>query len=163
MELARALMFSARVPQFIPNRPGFTDLAQGTPESLVAESLRKEGVMGTGGGAFTAGASVSRLEQAVALVRALRLDAQAKALANSNVTSGGQVLTDNAQIPGTLRGYVQLALDKGLMEAFPAEVKQIAPGQFQALPGPRFEPDRIVKRAEFLNPASRLINVMFGE
>ncbi|HWT01546.1 MAG TPA: S8 family serine peptidase [Pyrinomonadaceae bacterium] len=163
MELARALMFSARVPQFIPNRPSFTDLAQGTPESLVAESLRREGVMGVSGGAFTAGASVSRLEQAVAIVRALRLDAQAKALANSNVTSGGQVLTDNAQIPGPVRGYVQIALDRGLMEAFPAEVRQVAPGQFQAFPGPRFEPNRMVRRAEFLNPASRLINVMFGE
>jgi serine protease AprX len=119
--------------------------------------------MGTGGGAFGPRVSVSRLEQAVALVRALRLDAQAKALANTNVTSGGTVLTDNAQIPASMRGYVQLALDRGLMEAFPAEVKQVAPGQFQAFPGPRFEPSRIVKRAEFLNPASRLINLMFGE
>jgi hypothetical protein len=91
------------------------------------------------------------------------MDAQAKALANSNVTSGGQVLVDNAQIPGNLRGYVQIALDKGLMEAFPASVREVAPGQFQALPGPRFEPSRIVKRAEFINPASRLINLMFGE
>ena len=163
IELARALMFAARVPQYIPNRPSFTDLAQGTPEALVAESLKKEGVMGTSEGGFGPGVSVSRLEQAVALVRALRLDAQAKALANSDVTSGGNVLTDNAQIPAPLRGYVQLALDRGLMEAFPAEVREIAPGQFQAIPGPRFEPDRIVKRAEFLNPASRLINLMFGE
>jgi len=119
--------------------------------------------MGTGAGSFSPSTPVSRLEQAVALVRALRLDPQAKALANSNVTAGGQVLTDNAQIPGSLRGYVQIAIDKGLMEAFPAEVRQIAPGQFQAIPGPRFEPSRIVKRADFLQPASRLINLMFGE
>jgi len=103
------------------------------------------------------------LEEAVALVRALRMDAQAKALANTNVTFGGQTLIDNSQIPGNLRGYVQLALDKGLMEAFPAEVKQIGPGQFVALPGPRFEPARGVKRSEFINPASKLINLMFDE
>jgi serine protease AprX len=163
MELGRALMFAARVPQFIPNQPSFSDVAVGTPDALIVESLRREGVMGTGGGAFGPSVSVSRVEQAVALVRALRMDAQAKALANSNVTSGGTVLSDNAQIPGNLRGYVQIALDKGLMEAFPAEVRQIAPGQFQALPGPRFEPNRFVKRSEFLNPASRLINLMFGE
>jgi serine protease AprX len=163
MELGRALMFAARVPQFIPNQPSFNDLAAATPEALVAESLRREGVMGTSGNSFGPGVAVSRLEQAVALVRALRLDAQAKALANSNVTSGGQVLVDNAQIPGSLRGYVQLAIDKGLMAAFPAEVREVAPGQFQALPGPRFEPNRAVKRAEFLDPASRLINLMFGE
>ena len=163
MELGRALMFAARVPQFIPNQPSFADLTPATPEALIAESLRREGVMGTGAGSFAPSTPVSRLEQAAALVRALRLDAQAKALANSDVTSGGQVLTDNAQIPGSLRGYVQIAIDKGLMEAFPAEVRQIGPGQFQAIPGPRFEPSRVVKRAEFLHPTSRLINLMFGE
>jgi serine protease AprX len=163
MELGRALMFAARVPQFIPNQPGFSDLSVGTPDALVAESLRREGVMGTSGAAFGPAVSVSRLDEAVALVRALRQDAQAKALAGSNVTFGGQVLVDNAQIPAALRGYVQIALDRGLMEAFPAEMRQVAPGQFQALPGPRFEPGRNVKRVEFLNPASRLINLMFGE
>ena len=163
IELARAVMFGARVPQYIPNRPSFTDISTGTPEALIAESLKREGVMGKDGATFGPSTPVSRLEQAVALVRALRLDATAKSMANSNVTSGGQVLTDNAQIPGPLRGYVQLALDRGMMEAFPAEVRQIAPGQFQALPGPRFEPARIVKRAEFLSPASRMLNLMFGE
>ena len=152
MELGRALMFAARVPQFIPNQPSFADLSPGTPDALVAESLRREGVMGIDAGSFAPSAPVSRLEQAVALVRALRLDTQAKALANSNVTSGGQVLTDNAEIPGNLRGYVQIAIDRGLMESFPAEVRQIGPGQFQAMPGPRFEPNRVVKRAEFLQP-----------
>lgn len=163
MELGRALMFAARVPQFIPNQQSFSDIAVGTPEALVAESLKREGVMGMGAGTFGPMSSVSRLEEAVALVRALRLDAQAKALANTNVTFNGTVLSDNAEIPASLRGYVQIALDKGLMEAFPAEVRQVAPGQFQALPGPRFEPSRNVLRAEFLNPASRLINLMFGE
>jgi serine protease AprX len=163
MELGRALMFAARVPQFIPNQPSFSDVVAGTPDALISESLKREGVMGATNGAFGPAVSVSRLEQAVALVRALRLDAQAKSLANSNVTFGGTVLSDNAQIPGNLRGYVQIALDRGLMEAFPAEVREVAPGQFQALPGPRFEPSRNVKRVEFLNPASRLINLMFGE
>ncbi len=165
MELGRAVMFAARVPQFIPNQPSFSDVVVGTPDALVSESLRREGVMGASGATFVPNASVSRLDMAVALVRALRLDAQAKAQANTTVTdpATGQPIIENAQIPGNLRGYVQLALDKGLMEAFPAEMRQVAPGQFQALPGPRFEPNRNVKRAEFLNPASRLINLMFGE
>lgn len=165
MELGRALMFAARVPQFIPNQPSFSDVGFGTPDALVSESLKKEGVMGTSGGAFGPAASVSRLDMAVALVRALRMDAEARAKTNTTVTdpTTGQPIIENAQIPGNLRGYVQIALDKGLMEAFPAEMRQVAPGQFQALPGPRFEPSRNVKRAEFLNPASRLINLMFGE
>jgi serine protease AprX len=163
MELGRALMLGARVPQFLPKLATFTDLAAGSPEALIAESLRREGVMGLDGTSFGPTAPVSRLDQAVALVRALRLDARARALAGTTVTSGGVALTDNSQIPSGLRGYVQIALDKGLMQAFPAEVRQVAPGQFLALPGPRFEPSRVVARVEFLDPMTRLLSLMFGE
>jgi hypothetical protein len=41
---------------------------------------------------------------------------------------------------------VQLAINKGLFEAFPAEVRQIGPGQFEVIPGPRFEPATTVNR-----------------
>lgn len=163
IELGRAVMLGARVPQYIPNQASFTDLTVGTPEALFAESLRKEGVLGLTGTTFGAATQVNRLEQAVALVRALRLDSQAKALAGTTVTSGGQPLVDNAQIPSALRGYVQLAIDKGLMPAFPAEVREVAPNQFVALPGPRFEPSRVVTRAEFVSPISKLMSLMFGE
>lgn len=163
MELARAVMFGARVMQYLPAQPNFVDLTPGSSEALVVESLKREGVMGTNGAAFGPTAQVARLELAVALVRALRLDAQARALANTNVTSNGQVLTDNAQIPGALRGYVQIALDRGVLEAFPAEVREIAPGQFQVIPGPRFEPNTLVKRVDFLNPMLKVLNLMFGE
>jgi serine protease AprX len=164
MELGRALMFGARVPQFIPSQPSFQDVAVGTPDALIAESLKREGVMGTGGEAFGSGTSVSRLEMAVALVRALRMDAQAKAKANTAVKdpTTGQDLIDNAEIPAALRGYVQIAIDKGFLEVYQASVEQ-TPAGYVARPGPRVEPNRIVTRAEFLNPASRLINLMFGE
>ncbi|HJQ69955.1 MAG TPA: S8 family serine peptidase [Blastocatellia bacterium] len=163
IEMARALVMAARVPQYIPNQPSFTDIAAGTPNALFAESLKREGVMGVGATTFGAAAEVNRLEQAVALVRALRLDAQARALANSTVTSAGQPLVDNAQIPGAMRGYVQIAIDRGVMQAFPAELREVAPGQFQALPGPRFEPATKVKRADFIAPVLKTINIMFGE
>jgi serine protease AprX len=162
-ELARALMLGARVPQYIPNRASFTDVAAGTPEALFAESLRKEGVMGVSGTTYGGSAPVKRLEQAVALVRALRLDRDAQALAGTTVTTGGQPLTDNADIPSGVRGYVQLALDRGLLQAYPAEVRQIGPGQFVAVPGPRFEPARQVKRGEFVPAMVKLIVSMFGE
>ena len=162
-ELARALMMGARVPQYIPNRPSFTDVATGTPEALFAESLRKENVMGTSGATFGGSAQVNRLEQAVAMVRALRLDKEARQLAGTVVTTGGKPLTDNADIPSAQRGYVQLALDRGLLQAYPAEIKQIAPGQFVAVPGPRFEPSRPVKRVEFVPSMVKLIVNMFGE
>ncbi|HKO96766.1 MAG TPA: S8 family serine peptidase [Pyrinomonadaceae bacterium] len=162
-ELGRALMLGARVPQYIPNTGGFSDLAVGTPESLFAESLRKEGVMGVTGSTFGGNTQVNRLESAVALVRALRLDSQAKALAGTTVTSGGQPLVDNLQIPSALRGYVQLAIDRGLLAAYPAEVREIAPNQFVALPGPRFEPTRVVTRGEAIAPITKLMSLMFGE
>ncbi|HEX7318670.1 MAG TPA: S8 family serine peptidase [Pyrinomonadaceae bacterium] len=162
-ELARALMLGARVPQYIPNRPSFTDLVTGTPEALFAESLRKEGVMGTSVTTFGGSAQVNRLEQAVALVRALRLDKDAKALAGTTVTTGGKALTDNADIPSAMRGYVQLALDRGLLQAYPAEIRQLGPGQFVAVPGPRFEPARTVRRGEFVPAMVKLIVTMFGE
>jgi serine protease AprX len=163
MELARALMFGARVMQYLPNNPTFSDIAANTTDALIAESLKKEGVMGTSGATFGPTERVNRLEAAVAFVRALRLEAQAKALANTTVTAGGQPVIDNAQIPGALRGYVQIAIDRGVLEAFPAEVREVAPGQFQALPGPRFEPARAVKRGEFINPMVKVINILFGE
>ncbi|HEX8844623.1 MAG TPA: S8 family serine peptidase [Pyrinomonadaceae bacterium] len=163
MEMARALMFSTHVMQYLPNRQSFTDIAPGTPEELIAESLKREGVMGVTGTTFDGATEVNRLEESVAIVRALRLDAQARALANTDVKVGGVTITDNAQIPASLRGYVQLALDKGYMETFPAEIKQIGPGQFQALPGPRFEPTRAVKRVEFINPATKLLKDTYGE
>jgi hypothetical protein len=163
MEMARALMLAARVPQFLPDRPSFSDLAEGGSDALIAESLRREGVMGAGVAAFGPAAQVTRLEQAVALVRAIRLDAAARALANTDVRAGGQVLVDNNQIPGPWRGYVQIAIDRELMQALPAELRQVGPGQFQAIPGPRFEPARAVKRAEFLDPALKVISILFGE
>ncbi len=163
MEFARALMLGARVPQYIPSSPSFYDVVPGTPDALFAESLRREGLMGAAGGSFGPSAQVGRLEQAVTMVRALRLDKEARALAGTTVTTGGQALTDNTDIPAAMRGYVQLALDKGLLQAYPAEVKELAPGQFIAVPGPRFEPTRKVKRGEFVPAMVELIVTMFGE
>lgn len=105
------------------------------------------GMIASSGSLFNPAANASRLDLAVAFVKAIGRDAEARALANTTVTSNGTPLTDNSQIPGSLRGYVQLALDKGLFAAFPSEVRQIAPGQFIVVPGPRFEPASTVTRA----------------
>jgi len=91
---------------------------------------------------------------AVAFVRALGHDEAARARANQSVTFNGAVLSDNAQIPGDLRGYVQLAIDKGLFEAFPAEVR-IVNGTYTVLPGPRFEPTTTVTRATLATKLNR--------
>lgn len=104
------------------------------------------GLIRAGGNQFNPTGTVSRLDLAVAFVRALGLDTEAKAKANTPVMLGGQELIDDAQIPPSLKGYVQIAIDRGMLEAFPASVTQIGPGQFQAIPGPRLEPQTLVTR-----------------
>lgn len=80
-----------------------------------------DGLMSANGTSFNRTGTVKRVEIAVALIRALGLDAEAKAKAGSAVTVNynGQiiVLSDNADIPASLRGYVQFALDKGILQA----------------------------------------------
>ena len=102
--------------------------------------------MSADGATFNPAASISRLDLAVAFIRALGLDAEAKAKANSTITYQGQTVIESAQIPGELRGYVQLAIDKGFLEVYPAEVRQTPTG-FVAIPGPRVEPNAAVTRA----------------
>ena len=156
-DLARSLMLNTSLRQTLGATPKFSDVSGDLlriAEAVTAKGSTNRdydfvpnGMIGASGASFNPRGAVNRLDLAVAFVRALGHDAQARSLANTTVTFNGTALSDNAQIPGALRGYVQLALNKGLFEAFPAEVVQIAPGQFQVLPGPRFEPNASVSRA----------------
>lgn len=156
-DLARSLMLNTSLRQSLGATPKFTDVSEisrGIMEAVTANgsTLRgfdftSQGLIRASGNTFNPTNAANRLDLAIAFVRALGHDAAARALANTNVTVSGQMLSDNAQIPAEFRGYVQIAIDKGLLEAFPAEVREIAPGQFQVIPGPRFEPDSNVTRA----------------
>jgi serine protease AprX len=163
-ELARTLALNTSLRQSLGPTPKFVDVAGdllGIAEAVTARgsTIRDYDFVSTGmisasGTSFNPTDSVNRLDLAVAFVKALGHDAAARSLANTTVTSGGIALTDNSQIPAALRGYVQVAIDKGLFEAFPAEVRQIAPGQFIVVPGPRFEPATQITRATL---ASKLV------
>ncbi len=156
-DLARTLALNTSLRQTLGSTQKFTDVSSDL--RLLAEyatargatnrdfDFTPTGMIAVSGMSFNPSGSVNRIDLAVALVKALGHDAAARALANTNVTSNGTVLSDNAQIPGSLRGYVQIAIDKGLFEVFTAEVREIAPGQFIAIPGPRFEPATAVSRA----------------
>lgn len=155
-DLARTLAIDTPMRQFLAGTPKFSDV--GGDLARIAEALTAKGstlrdydfvptgVMSSSGGMFNPAGYVNRLDLAVALVKAAGHDAEARALAGSDVTYQGSVLSDNPQIASNLRGYVQVALDLGLFEAYPAEVIEIAPGQFQVIPGPRFEPAANVSR-----------------
>ncbi len=72
-------------------------------------------------GAFNANAMVSRLDLAYAFVQSLAMQPQAVALAGSSLTvlyNGSRVpVEDSASVPAAMRGYVQLALDTGMLFA----------------------------------------------
>ena len=131
-DFARMLYMNTALRQFPSKTPKYSDV---TPElSAIAEavtangstlrdwSFQPAGMVSAYGPTFNPTATVTRLETAVALVRALGLDAEAKQKAGTVVTANynGQLipLADNAEIPSALRGYVQFALDKGLLQAF---------------------------------------------
>ncbi|MBV9215043.1 MAG: S-layer homology domain-containing protein, partial [Acidobacteria bacterium] len=150
-DLARTLMLVAPVRQSLANTSRFTDVSGDL--ARIADAVTSNGstfrdvgftaspIMTSSGTLFNPGAPINRLDLAVALVKALGHDAKAAALAGTTVKApDGTPLIDNASIPANLRGYVQIAINDGMFEAFPAELKQVAPGQFQAVPGPRFEP-----------------------
>jgi len=155
-DLARSLTLNTSLRQSLGFNPRFSDVSGDLARIAEAVTARGStlrdfdftptGMMAADANLFNPSANVSRIELAVALIKALGHDARAKSLAGTTVTFQGTPLSDNSQIPAPLRGYVQLALDKGIFEAFPAEVRQIAPGQFIVIPGPRFEPGSTITR-----------------
>lgn len=156
-DLARTLVSNTSLRQTAGGSAKFTDVSgemARIAEAVTANgstnrdfNFAPKGMMSATGNKFNPTGAVSRLDLAVAFVRALGRDAEAIALANSTVTANGAAIADNAQIPASLRGYVQIAINNGLFEAYPAEVRDMGNGQYQALPGPRFEPNAPVYRA----------------
>jgi len=156
-DLARSLALNTSLRQTLGATPKFNDVSADlrlfAEYSIARGSTNRDfdftptGMIAASGSSFNPAGSVSRLDLAIALVKALGHDAEARALANTTVTFNGVALSDNSQIPGSLRGYVQIAINKGVFEVFPAEVREIAPGQFIVIPGPRFEPATTVSRA----------------
>ncbi len=127
-DFADALAINVPVRQAV-NAPYFTDV--GAPQPLAQAVTAKGaglrhfdfnvgGFLATSGGLFVPGDTVDRLDIAIALVRALGQDAQARALIGSPVTttdSNGQpiVVADVADIPAELRGYAQIALNESII------------------------------------------------
>lgn len=133
-ELAQYLLMGASVRQYLPfNRvPSFTDLGSSNfaypfAESAIATgaplrdlSQRHAGVMSLINGAFRPNDGVTRLSLAYSLVQSAGLQDLAMAF-NGELTAffdGRRIpLEDAASIPASLRGYVQYALDQGLINA----------------------------------------------
>jgi hypothetical protein len=114
-DLATAMVLGARVPQYLPGHPTYSDVTNASTmlfvESVQASPTGALFIDVNNGGPFKPNESVTRLTAAVALVRAagLRSDAEAKA---------GIPLPflDSSGIPSELRGYVSVAVSNGLLQ-----------------------------------------------
>ncbi len=115
LDLATALVLSARVPQYLPGRSTYSDVRDQS-SMLFVESAQASPTgalfLDVPRGQFRPYESVSRLAAAVALVRAagLRGDAEAKA-------GCPLAFLDASGIPSELRGYVSVAISTGLLQA----------------------------------------------
>ena len=171
-ELAQYLVMGASVRQSLPfdGVPTFDDLATSATaypfaESVVAPgaalrdlSQAQDGVMGLLNGDFRANDYVTRVSLAYSLVQGMALQAEARAF-NGQLTAfyNGQriPLDDAGSIAPSLRGYVQLALDQGLVNAR----FTLTQGPFDLVPKLHawFDPSKKVTRAEYAVAAGRYL------
>jgi serine protease AprX len=115
-DLASALVVGGRVPQYLAGQPRFTD-ATDKATRIMVESVQSSpcGALfndASPGGLFRPDDRATRLIAAIALVRAAGMRSQAESLAGASLP-----VSDASMIPSSLRGYVKLALDNGLMTA----------------------------------------------
>ncbi|HEV2863641.1 MAG TPA: S8 family serine peptidase [Pyrinomonadaceae bacterium] len=115
-DLAAALVLGGRVPQYAPAQSNYSDVPDRTT-TLFVESVQAApgGALfpeAATGGRFGPDDTADRLTAAVALVRASGLRAEAERRAGALLT-----VTDAYTIPAALRGYVAVALERGLLTA----------------------------------------------
>lgn len=169
-ELAQYLLMGASVRQSLPlsGVPSFTDVAPSTREYAYAEAaiargapLRDlgqddEGVMRLVSGKFKPTGTVSRLDLAYALVQSQGLQDLAMGYTGELTAffDGKRIpLGDASLIPAGQRGYVQYALDTGVINARFALVQ--GPFDLQPTIKAYFDPGLAVTRAAYAVAASR--------
>ena len=126
-ELAEALVLGAGVPQYVPGAATYRDVRDAAT-LLFVESVQNapQGALFTDverGGAFSPNEATSRLTAAVALVRAAGLQAEAEAAQSLPLTT----LLDASLIPAASRGYVRVAISRGLLSTTNSNFRPQAP------------------------------------
>ena len=160
-DFARALALNMPLRQSLGATAKFTDVSgdlEAIAQAVTANgsTLRDwnfvpAGMISANGSTFSPTGTVSRLDLAVAFVRALGLDKEAQDKAGSTVTAkdaDGQTkpILDNAEIPSEFRGYVQIAIDKGFLEVAVTSIQQTPLGM-TIVPGPKVNPNGTITRA----------------
>lgn len=169
-ELAQYLVMGTSVRQSLPLDGGrsFTDLSLSSPAYAYAEAAvakgaplrdlgwNQDGVMRLVGNQFKPNATVNRTDVAYALVQAQGLQDQARAFSGDLTAffDGKRVpVLDASQVPADMRGYVQLALDTGVLNARFAV--QQGPFDLQPTVVAYFDPSQSVTRAAYAVAAGR--------
>jgi len=172
-EMAQYLLMGASVRQHLPfdGKPSFSDVNTSSPAYAYAESavatggaLRdltqsQAGVMGLLGGKFRPNDTVTRVSLAYSLVQSLALQDEAQSFQGELTAfhNGQRIpLADAGSIPMPLRGYVQLALDHGLINAR----FTLTQGPYDLEPTLQawFDPARAVTRAAYAVAAGRYLS-----
>jgi serine protease AprX len=113
--LAESLVYSAAVPQYLAAQPRYTDVRDLTTRNFV-ESVQFSSASAffpeDGSNRFRPDNFVDRLTAAIVLVRAAGLRSVAEASNSTPLT-----VLDGTQVPYNLRGYVTVALSRGLLNA----------------------------------------------
>jgi serine protease AprX len=121
-ELARSLALIAGVPQRVPGTGSFVDVSPADGAFPVAETIagsrsKRKLMTCNPANAFHPSDAATRLDFAVAAVKAANLESQAIARAGSNVG-----LVDDFLIPDALSGYAAIALERGLLDPVMTEL-----------------------------------------
>jgi len=171
-ELAQYLVMGASVRQHLPfdHKASATDIAATSADYPFVESVlakggalrdlaqTQAGVMGTANGAFLPNGNVTRVSLAYSLVQGLAMQPQATAFSGPLTAfyDGKRIpIDDAAQIAPSLRGYVQLALDQGLLNARFTLTQ--GPYDLQPKLHAYFDPTKPVTRAAFAVAAGRYL------
>lgn len=138
LDLATALVTGARVPQYLAGQSIYKDVSD-SASRLFVESAQASpnGALfsdAVPGGRFRPHDSVSRLAAAVALVKAAGFRTEAETKAGTPLA-----FLDAKNIPSELRGYVSVAISKGLLQG-----------------DSLFRPDTAVTRAELAQAIAAL-------
>ncbi len=172
-ELAQYLVRGAAIRQFLPldgsstfsdvsatDRP-FVEAVAAQGAALKDRVQQANGVMRpTASGTFAPTASVNRANLAYSLVQSLGLQADALALNSGDVTvqygDSRIAIDDAAQIPADLRGYVQLALDLNILNAY----FTLQQGPYDLVPTihATFRPTQTVTRGDYAVTIARFFN-----
>ena len=115
-ELAESLALIAGIPQRVPAVNSFADVQAADTafpyvETVAGARARRTLMTCNPANAFQPGNAATRLDFAVAAVKAANMEAQAVARAGSRVG-----LTDDFLIPDPLKGFAAIALERGLLD-----------------------------------------------